>query len=142
MTSYSLLKPELYLPEGGTALPDQACVLLGARCKCGYVFFPMQSYGCENCGAVGDAVQSEKLAGSGHLIAAAKVHVHQGEGRQAPFIVVAVRLDSGPVVRTLLDWPENEEPPAPGLRVKAVLRPVGGAQENVLDLRFRSEAEV
>lgn len=131
--TYTLLKPELYLPESGAATPDQTCALLGARCQCGYVFFPRQDYGCENCGAAGDALQPEKLAGTGRLMASAKVHMHQGEGRHAPFIVASVRLDSGPVVRTLLDWPVDEEAPTPGLQVTAVLKEVG---DKLLDLRF------
>lgn len=140
MTAYTLLKPQLYSTVAGAAAkPGEACVLSGGRCQCGHIFFPMQSYGCENCGALGEALEATELAGSGRLVAAAKVHVHKSESRQAPFIVASVELDAGPLVRTLLDWPLDQEPPVPGTRMTAVLLRVEGGCDDVLDLRFRPE---
>lgn len=141
MASYTLLKPDLYLPENGVPAPLESCLLRGGRCQCGYVFFPMQDYGCENCGAIGAALQPESLPGTGELMASATVHMHQGEGREAPFIVASIKLDAGPVVRTLLDRPLDEEPPLPGRRVQAVLLPIDGGDTNMLDLRFRPQGE-
>lgn len=140
MTTYSLLKPQLYQPAGETAAPGTNCVLLGGRCRCGHVYFPAQDYGCENCGAWGEALQPEALSGAGRLMASTRVHRHQGEGRQAPFIIASVQLDAGPVLRTLLDWPATDASPTPGMRVNAVLLPVEDSDENILDLRFRGEA--
>lgn len=42
LLTLDLLKPDLYgLGAAGTP------TLLGGRCECGYVFFPMQTFGCE-----------------------------------------------------------------------------------------------
>jgi uncharacterized OB-fold protein len=88
------LKPELY----GS---DQPPALLGGVCACGYVFFPLQSYGCERCGRFGEDLQPKDLAGRGRLIASTVVHLHAAD-RRTPFVVGAIALDDGPVVRTLL----------------------------------------
>lgn len=97
----------------------------------------MQTYGCERCGARGDALTPVSLAGEGTLLASVTVHRHHGE-RAAPFVVGTVQLRDGPVVRTLLA--RDPEAPAlePGQAVQAVLQPAGAAAEGepVLDLRF------
>ena len=93
MNSPPLLKPELYTED---------CTLHGGHCRCcGYAFFPLQTYGCEQCGAV-DAIEAQDFPATGTLVAAAEVHVHNSPGRQAPFVVGAIRLIAGPVIRTLL----------------------------------------
>jgi len=46
MSGTAYLKP-LYA-QGGSGSDD--VVLHGGACECGYVFFPMQTYGCEKCG--------------------------------------------------------------------------------------------
>jgi uncharacterized OB-fold protein len=125
-----LLKPELYEQR-----EDGPPALLGGRCECGYVFFPMQTFGCEQCGRRGAALQPMSLRGRGRLRAAATVHVHADEKRPAPFVIGTIALDDGPVIRTLLlDAPPDEQ--APGKQVEAVLVPVEGTPD-VLDLRFR-----
>jgi hypothetical protein len=124
-----LLKPALY--QEGDAKPP---VLLGGVCACGYVFFPLQAYGCEKCG--GQDLRPKTLAGAGRLLASARVHLHFGKGRQAPFTVGAIRLDDGPIVRTLLEGDEAK----PGARMVTALAPVvddEGAPR--LDLRFVPE---
>src|SRR4051794_31256444 len=92
-----LLKPGLYEVSPGSKID-----LKGGRCRCGYVFFPFRTHGCERCGAFGDAITAQPLSGRGTLLAEARVHLHAAPGRSAPFSVVKVRLDEGPVVRTLL----------------------------------------
>lgn len=127
----SLLKPDLY-----AARPDRPALCGGACGSCGYVFFPMQAYGCERCGSLDLAPRA--LSGAGSLMASARVHLHAGKGRQAPFTVVSVRLDDGPVVRTLA---AGEAALAPGQRMVATLEPVTDAEgEPRLDLRFVPEA--
>jgi uncharacterized OB-fold protein len=128
----SLLKPDLY-DEGGDAPP----ALRGGVCDaCGYVFFPMQAYGCERCGSV--ALTPRRLPGAGRLTASARVHLHAGKGREAPFTVVAVQLDDGPTVRTLSG---RDEPLAVGQRMVTALLPATGPDgEACLDLRFVREA--
>jgi uncharacterized OB-fold protein len=130
--SLPLLKPALYA-RGDDGKP----VLLGGRCECGHVFFPMQTFGCERCGKFGPALQPFSLRGSGQLRSAATVHVHADPSRSAPFVIGTIALDDGPVIRTLLisAVPDHE---APGTRVEAVLSPVEIANGHALDLRFRT----
>lgn len=131
-----LLKPALYREAGTEAAPDRPA-LLGAACACGYVFFPLQTYGCERCGS--RDIRPRVLSGSGRLLASARVHRHAGKTRQAPFTVVAVALDDGPIVRTLAV--EDEAALAVGQRMRSLLAPVvdpDGAP--CFDLRFAREA--
>ena len=131
MTPPALLKPMLYRKEGTDA--DSAHpALRGGECTCGYVFFPMQTYGCERCG--GTSLAPRALSGRGKLLASARVHLHAGKNRQAPFTVVSVALDDGPIVRTLL---EADADVHPGDRMVTVLAPVLDAEgAHRLDLRF------
>ncbi|GIQ75034.1 Zn-ribbon domain-containing OB-fold protein [Bradyrhizobium sp. RD5-C2] len=130
-----LLKPGLY----SAAPNDRAGAtvrLKGGRCRCGYFFFPMQTYGCERCGSHGDALTPCELSADGTLLAEATVHLHADKNRPTPFTIVKVALDDGPVIRTLLA--EDSAPVAPGRRVTGRLAPVGQSEsgETVLDLRF------
>ena len=89
--------------------------LAGGRCRaCGYVFFPLQRYGCERCGSHGDAIAPEALPAEGIVESAAMVHLHAAPERPVPFVVVSVRLDNGPAVRALIDGAHE---PEPGTRV-------------------------
>jgi hypothetical protein len=132
MDDRTLLKPGLYRAEGTPRAPNHPA-LLGGACACSYVFFPMQAFGCERCGRLDAAPRA--LSGIGHLLASARVHLHAGKGREAPFTVGAVALDDGPIVRTLIV--DGSEPPRVGDRMATVLEPVTdleGAPR--LDLRF------
>jgi len=131
-----LLKPALYRAEGTAAAPDHPA-LLGGACACGYVFFPLQRYGCEKCGSV--AIEPRALSGVGRLLASARVHLHAGKGREAPFTVGAIALDDGPIVRTLVL--DGAGPMSVGQRMATALVTVPdpeGAPR--LDLRFAPEA--
>jgi len=135
--SPTLLRPALYREAGTEAAPDRPA-LLGAECACGHVFFPLQAYGCERCGS--REIRPRALSGSGRLLAAARVHRHAGRARQAPFTVVAVALDDGPVVRTLAAE-EEKAPLAVGQRMMTRLVSVFDADGAPrLDLRFIREA--
>ncbi|MEN2473453.1 Zn-ribbon domain-containing OB-fold protein [Burkholderia sp. GS2Y] len=129
----SLLKPTLYQAEPAPSRPS----LRGMHCgACGHAFFPPQDLGCERCGAVGSALQPRELAGSGTLMARVTVHVHAKPERPAPFVIGTVRLDDGPMVRTLLDASPDTLPPI-GSPMVAVLSPVASAESPVVhDLRF------
>lgn len=135
MPTAQALKPTLFtLPQpGGDALPQ----LLGGRCRCGHVFFPMQTYGCEKCGARGDALTPAALPARGSLVASARVLLHAAKDRQPPFVVVSVRLDDGPVLRTLLDQDSQATLPI-GAPLRGCLVEVGRSEagDPLLDLRF------
>ena len=128
------LKPLLYtVPSQANALPE----LLGGRCRCGYVFFPMQTYGCEKCGATGDALQPVALPATGKLVASSRVLMHARKDREPPYVIVSVRLDDGPVVRTLLDE-DTTDLLAVGAPLQGRLMEVGRAESGdpIVDLRF------
>ena len=135
MLSNKLLKPGLY-SVGSSDGAGPTARLKGGRCRCGYVFFPMQTYGCERCGSHGDALTPCELSAHGTLLAEATVHLHADKNRPAPFTIVKVALDDGPVIRTLLA--DGSAPVAPGQRVAGTLAAVGQTEsgETVLDLRF------
>lgn len=150
--SPSLLKPDLYEAGETGAGQESKCLerrsagvavplLRGGRCDCGYVFFPMQTFGCERCGRTGDALQPHPLIGRGRLRSAATVHVHADEKRKTPFVIGTVALDGGPIIRTLL-LDAVDDRAALGMRVEAVLVPVDlpEQEKTVLDLRFRAES--
>lgn len=141
-----LLKPALYRAQGTPALPEHPA-LLGGTCRCGHVFYPWQSYGCERCGATGDALTPVALSGRGRVESSAVVHLHASPARQAPFTVTAVRLEDGPLVRTLALGSEAGQGTGgtrlvPGDAVVAVLAEVldgqqeGSTQARALDLCF------
>jgi hypothetical protein len=131
------LKPGLYRAEGTEAAPGHPALLGGACAACGHVFFPMQRYGCELCGS--RELQPRVLSGAGRLLASARVHLHAGKGREAPFTVGSIQLDDGPIVRTLLV--EDAPPAAPGARMATTLAAVTDAEGAPrLDLRFAPEA--
>lgn len=127
-----LLKPALYQAEGVEA--DAAHpALLGGECRCGYVFFPLQRFGCERCGSTD--IKPRALAGHGRLIASAHVHLHAGKSRQAPFTVGTIALADGPIVRTLLV--DDDKPFHRGDAVATTLIEVRDAEGNARrDLRF------
>jgi uncharacterized OB-fold protein len=126
-------RPALFTAEGTSAAPDHPA-LLGGRCRaCGYVFFPMQTYGCEACGSAD--LEPTALAGRGRLTSFARVHVHASPGRAAPFTVGSIVTDDGAVVRALID-----EASEAGLRHGAVmvtmLVPESRPGRGDFDLRF------
>lgn len=128
------LKPDLYsVPQGPSSIPQ----LHGGRCRCGYVFFPMQTYGCEKCGAAGEALTPSALDARGALVASARVLLHAAKDRTPPFVVVSVKLDAGPVVRSLLAQDRAERLPI-GTRMQGLVAEVGRADdgEALVDLRF------
>jgi len=135
MDDGTLLKPALYRAEGTPQAPSRPA-LLGGVCARGHVFFPLQPYGCERCGSV--ELRPMALSGVGRLLASARVHLHPGKGREAPFTVGAIQLDDGPIVRTLI---VAETPVAAGTRMAASLVRVADPEGRAcLDLRFEPEA--
>lgn len=105
MSQNALLKPNTYTEAGTDAHPDKPA-LQGGRCACGAVFFPMQTYGCEVCGAYGEALQTHALSGAGTLVSSATVYINMGPPKLAvpdvPFVVGEIALEDGPVIRAIL----------------------------------------
>lgn len=131
-------EPKALFQDAGTAqLPDHPALLGGACDDCGYVFFPMQTYGCERCGSV--RLSPRTLTGRAKVLTAAKVHEHRSPGREAPFTVAALELEDGPMVRALLD-PATEDATEIGDIVVAKLVPEGRPDRGPYDLRFTKQA--
>ena len=133
--------PEQVLAQPALYTADAAPKLNGGHCKkCGYVFFPPQTYGCEFCGAIGEQLEPIALAGLGTLHSFATVHLHQdrsGKGLQAPFTVGLIILDDGPAIRAILSAP-TDEGLCIGDRMHSVLAPAGNNDEGkqIIELRF------
>jgi len=128
-----LEQPDLYgVDERG------ALVLFGVQCEsCGYTSFPPQYYGCEACGAAGDQLIPVSFSGGGVLLSFATVQFHYDPGYRVPFIVAAIRLDDGPVLRAEISG-RNESELSIGKRVEAVLIPSGldGEGRDLVRLAF------
>jgi uncharacterized OB-fold protein len=127
-----LLKPDLFGCDASGRV-----WLKGGRCSfCGFTFFPMQTRGCERCGAHGPALLEADLGGTGRLVSAATVHVHTDKSRVAPFVVGVIDLEAGPRVRTLLEGISEAERLS-GARVAALLIAAPGRDGvDAFDLRF------
>ncbi|MBL4826450.1 MAG: hypothetical protein JKY66_01825 [Spongiibacteraceae bacterium] len=130
-----LLKSSVYQMAGSSVLPHHPA-LLGGQCRCGYTFFPMQQYGCEQCGS--EQLKTKTLTGRGTLLAVSTVYIHLGK-RPTPYKVVSVVLDDGPVVRTLLA--ENQPNPKPGQTMTTTLVQVTDpkTEQLCMDLRFQCQ---
>lgn len=110
---------------------------MGQTCsKCGHVAFPAQTYGCEVCGAYGDAVSTTLLEASGELQSYAQVTKHRGKP-DAPFTIGEIRLDSGPYVRGLMT-DTNSVDIQIGEKVVGVLIPTSDQDDAKSELRFAS----
>lgn len=121
------------------ATADGPPELVGGVCGgCNAVFFPYQDFGCEHCGRYGADLTVRRLSTRGTVEAATVVHLHADPQRTAPFTVLEVRLDDGPVVRAVgVDGIVT----ASGGRVEAVILPVAEGEDELLGLRFRPEHE-
>lgn len=127
--------PTLYGP--GTAGP----VLYGSRCAaCGRASFPRQNFGCEACGAHGDAMAPVELAARGALVSFAFVRKHMGSDIEAPFAVGEIRLADGPVIRCTLADDVQEATLRAGQPMAGVLAHNPKSSADVLELRFTAEA--
>jgi uncharacterized OB-fold protein len=130
--------PAVFSTEGTPSLPQHPA-LLGGRCQaCGYVFFPMQTYGCEACGS--QNLEAKALSGRGRLIASAEVFVSGNKYFPAPYTVGSIVTDDGAVVRAILDVPPDARLTPGAVMVTRLVhetRPDRGAH----DLRFAPAAE-
>lgn len=139
MSRPELLKPDTYTENGTSAHPGRPA-LQGGRCVCGTVFFPMQTYGCEVCGAYGDALEKQALSGVGTLVSSATVYINMGQPKLAvpdvPFVVGEIALDDGPVIRAILAG-AAEGTLVPGQRMATALVEIGDDERgHFRDLRF------
>jgi uncharacterized OB-fold protein len=139
-----LRKPELY--EAVTREEAGALAMMkGGSCRrCGHIFFPYQTLGCEICGAHDGDLVPRALSGAGTLVASVTVHNHGTGDRLSvvspmptPFVVATVRLAEGPTTRGLV-VSGNERLLHPGDAMRAVLAeaPSIDGEPPVLDLRF------
>jgi uncharacterized OB-fold protein len=131
--SHELTHPDLYRGAGGDSVE-----LLGIECaKCGFVAFPRQRYGCEKCGAAGEALRDVALRSDGTLASYATVHMHQAKTIAAPFVIGEIALDAGPTVRATMVEADDAAMRI-GARVRGRLHPAPAAPDAPpkLELRF------
>lgn len=129
------LRPSVFSLQGTTELPDHPS-LKGCRCKCGYVFFPRQHYGCEMCGATEGDIEDIELNGKGQLRAFTKVHRSHLKNHKAPYYVGTIVLDAGCEIRSLIDV-TDESLLSVGQTVYSTLTVVAHEEgKKVVDLRF------
>lgn len=127
---------KLPFDTAGTDAVPQFPALIGGKCRCGSVFFPMQRFGCEACGGHGDDLCEIRLAGRGFLHAFAQVHLHARPQPKVPFTVLEIALDDGPLIRALFDQPTEAGLCKGDCMVATVVRQTRGETE-VDVLRFR-----
>lgn len=123
----------MFSVEGTMEAPDRPALLGGVCEACGGVFFPMQTYGCEICGS--PALKPKTLAARGRLKSSARVHVHAGQGRQAPFVVGTIVTDDGVALRALIER-GSEDKIRHDAPVVAVLVPESRPNRGPHDLQF------
>jgi hypothetical protein len=129
--------PAVFSKEGTASLPQHPA-LLGGRCvACGYVFFPMQTYGCEACGS--QNLTPKALSGRGRLIASAEVFISGNKSFPAPYVVGSIVTDDGAVVRAVLDIPPDAHL-VPGAVMVTRLVPETRPDRGTQDLRFAPAA--
>ncbi|WZH51007.1 MAG: hypothetical protein PIR53_13365 [Nocardioides alkalitolerans] len=81
-------------------MPSTLLPLRGVRCRrCDLVATPVQSFGCEACGAHGPDLEETDLTGDGVVLNAVDVHRRDA----ATVHIGSVHLAEGPMLRALLD---------------------------------------
>ena len=97
-------------------------LLSGTECgNCGLRWFPPLEYGCEGCGAHGDALSPRSLAAAGTIYSCTRVPLAEG----ATMHLAIVILDEGPALRARIS-PETAGHAVIGARVRGVAHPDGG----------------
>lgn len=115
--------------------------LIGISCSaCGFQSFPHQDYGCEKCGAHGEAIARAGIAPTGTVVSSARVDFHTGDDIEVPFRIAEIRLPTGTKTRVILD---SAAPINNGTEVFGVLVPLRGALEEspTAELRFTAERD-
>ena len=91
---------------GGTGLVSplvEEGQLLIATCSVdGHSWFPADRYGCQRCGAFGEAIHITAAPPVGVLQFSITVHRYRGPGPEAPFEIGTLRLPSGIMVDALV----------------------------------------
>ena len=119
-------------------------VIIGHRCtRCGRQAFPPDPYGCEQCGAGADELESIDLEPVGTIHALATVHRHHHPRPEVPFTVATIVLDAGITLKGLLladgDETTDQAPGRVGDRVRGVTVPWDTDEDGteIVDLRFQ-----
>lgn len=80
-----------------------ACELEASSCpQCGLLAVPPEPIACERCGEPVASLHTTTIGAAGTVVGHAVVHQHGRPDPPTPFVVVEVRLDDGPIVKSLL----------------------------------------
>ena len=116
--------------------------LHGTACaKCGSVFFPPITLGCEKCGALPDQLQAVSIAATGSLHSIATVHMHAGKDIEAPFTIAEIQLDNGPLIRAVMSGPATAADIGSRVRAEWASTGAAGEPEEKVEPRFTIIAE-
>jgi uncharacterized OB-fold protein len=82
---------------------EMSSELTASRCpQCGLLAVPPEPFGCERCGTPAAQLVAASVSSDGVVVGHAVVHQHASSEPATPFVIVEVRLDAGPVLRSLL----------------------------------------
>jgi uncharacterized OB-fold protein len=105
---------------------DRAAQVAASRCRaCGLVAVPAERYGCERCGALPAGHDRLDLRAAGRVASFAEVHRHHQPEPTTPFVVAAVEVDGGPVLKGVLLDAEAAVPLGVGDRVEGRFEAAG-----------------
>ena len=108
-------------------MSEAAAQLAASRCRsCGLVAVPSERYGCERCGALPAGHDRLDLRAVGRVASFAEVHRHHQPEPPTPFVVAAVEVDGGPVLKGVVLHAETAVPLGVDERVEGRLV-AGGA---------------
>lgn len=127
-----LLRPHRYAADSARGI-----VLKGGKCACGYVSFPRAVGNCPGCNNHARGGTPWDISAAGTLVACSELEVHRSETFSGCFVVATIKLDDGPIIRSVVN--EKLDAVPLGARMVGSLVPAAVTQEGwpVFDLRFR-----
>jgi uncharacterized OB-fold protein len=141
---YEVLGSVIKSIEGLGDVSQMKPVMKGMICgSCQRTSVPVQAYGCEGCGEVGEGLELKDLEPVGELLSYALVNKHSAKSIAAPFTMAEIRLKEGPVIRVTLEKDSYDSlkvgTSMEGVFVKHEVEADKDCQDKItqLELRFR-----
>jgi uncharacterized OB-fold protein len=123
-----------FVAKAGSPFPK----LVARRCRCGAIFHPPHTYGCERCGLSSAATTEIEIEPRGVLTAVTTVRVHPK--LPVPYRLARVLLDDGLAIDVRLDAGAEL---GIGARVRArLVEEIDATGAEKIDVRFVPEGQV